>query len=163
MVSLFMLFTLFLALFGPFVVLPCFGVRVTIVLMLTAFLGAPFSAPLFSFPFSARASGLFPLFSTSFSFFPSAVFFFTSIPVPIFTLPPQPVRLSVSASTPAPIPIVPPIAVSGARRSVLSEWAGHRLFLTPASPPAAISSAVRSLRSRWASAVAPLPAVAIAL
>lgn len=159
--SLFMLFTLFLALFGPFVVLPCFGVRVTVVLMLTAFLGAPFSAPRFSFPVSAWASGLFVLFTASFPFFPSAVSFFTSIPVPIFTFSPEPVCLSVSAST--PIPIVPPVAVSGSRWSVLSEWVGHRLFLTPASPPVAISSAVRSLRSRWASAAAPLPAVAIAL
>lgn len=161
--SLFMLFTLFLALFVPFVVLPCFGLRVTNVLMLTAFLGAPFSAPPFSFPVSAQASGIFSLFTASFSFFASAVSFFTSIPVSIFTLSPQPVRLSVSAFTPAPIPIGPPVAVSGSRWSVLSERVRLCLFLTPASPPVAISSAVRSLRTRWASAAAPLPAVAIAL
>lgn len=110
-----MLFTLFLALFGPFVALPCFGLSVTIVLMLAVFLGAPFAAPLCYFPVSARASGLFPLFTASFSFFPTAVSFFTSIPVPICTPSPQPVRLPVSASAPAAIPVVPPVAVSGSR------------------------------------------------
>lgn len=156
-----MLFTLFLALFGPFVVPPCFNVSTTVVL--AAFLGSPFSAPLGSFPLSARASGLSPLFTASFPFLPSAVSFFTSIPVAIFTLSSQPVCLSVSTSTPAPIPIVPPIAVSGSRQSILSERVGRHVFSSPASPPVAISCAVRSLRSRWASAASALPTVPVAL
>lgn len=159
MASLFMLFVLFLALFGPFVVPPCFTVGTTVVL--AAFLGSPFSAPFGSFPLSARASGRSPLFTASFPFLPSTVSFFTSIPVAIFTLSSQPVCLSLSTSTPAPIPIVPPIAVSGSRQSILSEKVRRRVFSSPASPPVAVS--VRSLRSRWASAAAALPTVPVAL
>lgn len=151
-----MLFTLFLALFSPFVVPPLFAVSTSVVLVLTAYLGAPFSAPLCSFSLPARASGLSPLLTTSFPFFPSTVSFLTSIPVPIFTLSPQPLCLSVSTSTPALIPIVPSIAVSGSRWPVISKRVVHRAFSTPAAP-----SAVRPLRSWWASTAAALPTVPV--
>lgn len=159
--SLFVLFALFLALFGPFVALPCFGVTVAVALGLAAFLGAPFSAPLLSFPVPAGAPGLLPLFTAQLSFSLSAVSFFASVPVAVCALSSQPVRLSVSASAsaPAPIPAVPPVAVSGPRWSVVSEWVGRRLLSAPAPPPVA-----RSLGPRRApAAVAALPAVAVAL
>lgn len=167
-----MLLVLFLALFGPFVMPLCFGI-VRGFLMFIEVLGAPFSAMLFSFPFSAWASWLVPHFSTSICIFPSFVSFFTSVPMTVFTPTTisQAVYFSVSTSTPrsvsvaAPIPIAPPVGVTGSGWFVLSVMVGRPPLSTPASPPVIVSSAVSSIGPGWASAAATLlsPPVPISL